>query len=181
MLVTGSRLAAAGDSIYGIFCSQVCPSFLLQPWLVWVSRRPRLTPLLPLRGGFCSVVLPLGGWCCYAGLLRSRWSTWSRLGLVCPGSASCLSSEAPAQLCELGAWSLLLFLLLTCSLPGLQLLALRLGFHSVGLRSCLWRGKLPCLLSALVRLSSGTSCWPRCTLLVFSSDLALPQVGGRSR
>ena len=35
---------------------------------------------------------------------------------------SWLSSEAPAQLCELGAWSLLLFLLLTCSLPGLQLL-----------------------------------------------------------
>ena len=93
----------------------------------------------------------------------------------------CLSSEAPAQLCELGAWSLLLFLLLTCSLPGLQLLALRLGFHSVGLRSCFWRGKLPCLLSALVRLSSGTSCRSRCTLLVFSSDLALPQVGGRSR
>ena len=121
-----------------------------------------------------------GGWCCYAGLLWSRWSTWSRLGLVCPGSASCLSSEAPAQLCELGAWSLLLFLLLTCSLSGLQLLVLRLGFHSVGLRSCLWRGKLPCLMSALVRLSSGTSCWPRCTL-VFSSDLALPQVGGRSR
>ena len=126
-------------------------------------------------GIFC--LLPLRGWCCYAGLLWSRWSTWSRLGLVCPDLASCFSSEAPAQLSELGAWPLLLFLLLTCSLLPVH----RLGFHSVGLSSCLWCGKLPCLTSALVRLASGTLCWPRCTLLVFSSGLALPQVGGRSR
>ena len=64
MLIFCSCLAAAGDSIDSLFCSRSlvvrsAPHLLLQPWLLRVSRLPRLTPLLPLRGRV-SVCLPLG-------------------------------------------------------------------------------------------------------------------------
>ena len=158
-----------------VLCCQVCPHLLLQPWLLRVSRLPRLTPLLPLRGRV-SVLWGLA-------LLRrpppvevvDLEQAWTRLSLL--SSVRLHGGLRPAQ----RAWSLV-----SVALSAVDLLAARSSasslptglsqrgpqFLPVGAGSSFASG----LLRAGLRLA-------RCagTLLVLSSGLVSDQVWGRSR